>query len=110
MPLPFGEIATKDLLKYPKTVVLYACLVGIGWIADKIIPNDCQKEVQRWQSAFEREERRADHLSSANNALNAQHNQDVVLTKQQSQTIKTIDSLLNPLGNKAKEIIKQSKP
>jgi hypothetical protein len=109
MPSPLEEIALRDLVKHPKLILVYAAFLGSGWLVDKIIPNDCQKEVIRWQSAFDRSEKRGDSLSNLNYQLAAQHVQDVITTRQQGQTIKTIDSLLNPIGVKAKEIIKNSK-
>jgi hypothetical protein len=99
MPIPIGDIAIKDLLKYPRTVVLYAALVGIGWLAEKLVPSDCEKEVTRWQNAFYHSERRSDSLLEKKE----------LVIKSQYKTIQTTDSLLNQLGVEARLHISKNK-
>lgn len=110
MPLPFEDLALKDLVKHPKLVILYAVFAGLGWLGTRLIPDDCQKEVVRWQSLYTAEHRGRDSLQSTKDAL-YEHliavEQD---SSRQKKQIKKTDSLIYRLGEKADHLFKNKQP
>lgn len=108
MPSPIEELALKDAFKHPKLMILYAAFVGIGWLADRVIPNEDQKDAERWRRAYYQAEAGKDSVQRSKDELYSELLQKRGIIEQQHQTIKTIDSLLQPLGSKAKQILKHT--
>lgn len=99
MPLPFEEVL-EVLVRNPKRMIVYGALIGIGWLANRFVPDDCHQEVSRWQSLYYTTERARDSV---------QRSKDILLEEflQQKQQSKHTDSLIYKLGRKADSIFKK---
>jgi hypothetical protein len=99
MPSPTEEMTWKDLAKHPKLLLIYALFGGIGWLADRFVPDDCHKEVTRWQSLYYSEHRGKDSLQKTKDILY----EDLLNHKQKD---KVTDSLIYRLGKKSDQVFK----
>jgi hypothetical protein len=101
MPSPIEEIALRDLVRHPKLVILYAVFLGVGWLGNRIIPSQEEKDKESWKQMYYKVDAKRD---------STQRDYDRLLIEfyKQHQTIKTIDSLVTPLGKKATPILKHS--
>lgn len=108
MPSPIEQLALKDAFKHPKLMIIYLACMGLGWLADRLVPNEDQRDAKRWRDAFY-EERAAriasDH--SKDELYNELLFKNGIIDKQ-NETIKMVDSLVTPLGHKGKQILKHS--
>jgi hypothetical protein len=103
MPLPLEEVALKDLVKHPKLFLLYAALLGLGWVTNRLLPDDCHQEVSRWQSLYYVSERKRDSVQSSKDLLM----QSFIEQKQISRQEKLKDdSIFYHLNNRAKKVLK----
>jgi hypothetical protein len=103
------EIALRDLVKNPKAFILYAACIAIGWVVNRVIPDDCHREVTRWQSLYYVSDRRRDSLQTTKDVLYEQ----LLTEKQQNIKLKQADnhtdSLLIKLSHKAETVLKPKK-
>jgi hypothetical protein len=110
VPLPLGEFALADLVKHPKLFILYAALIGIGWLTNRLLPDDCHRDGERWRALYILEERRRDSVQATKDLLyEALLKQNAEDEKRKAEN-KVTDSLLSKLGNKADSIFKKQKP
>lgn len=109
MPSPIEEIAIRDLVKHPKLFIIYALLLGAGWIADKLLPDDCHKEIERWQSLYYATAHAKDSIQTTKDILY----EDLLNVQRENQEHKekdkVTDSLLNHLSKKADHLLKKQK-
>jgi hypothetical protein len=105
MPFATDELI-KDLLKNPKQSILYIVLVASGWAIDRIIPDDCQREVSRWQSLADRNAFGKDSIQQSKDVLY----EDLLNLKRENKAHlerdKKTDSLIFALGKKAESTFK----
>jgi len=99
MPLPFEETALKFLERKPRTFIIYAACIGIGWVINRIIPDDCHREVDRWQSAYYIATRSRDSIQASKDILY----EDLL---RQKRADRHSDSLLMNLSRKASTVLK----
>lgn len=109
MPSPIEELALKDLIGHPKLMILYAAFVGIGWLGNRLVPSAEEKDAERWREAYYHERSAKDSVQRSKDELYTQLLQSKALNLEQHETIKTVDSLLTPLGGKAKQILKNNR-
>ncbi len=103
MPFPLEEVSLKDLIRHPKLVLLYAAFVGIGLVVNKIMPDDCHREVAKWQSLAYTNARGWDSVQRTKDILY----EDLLIQKRENRVN---DSVLLEIGAKANKLLKYKKP
>lgn len=110
MPEPLEEIALRHLVKHPAAFLLYALCIGIGWLAPRLFPDDCQKANARLEKLYDSSLKRGDSIQSTKDQLYERYLVQRDTIKYQKQKDRTTDSLLRIIGTKAGVILKEKKP
>lgn len=106
MPTPIEDLAFKDAFKHPKLFIVYLVFGGLGWLGDRLIPTAADKDAERWRHAYYKAEAKADSIQKSKDLLYEALLSEKFKNRQQQEAIKAIDSLVTPLGQKAKQIQK----
>ena len=105
--MPLEEIALKDLVKHPRLFIIYGAFLGIGWLIQRVVPDDCQKEVARWQNLYYSTARGKDSVQSSKDVMYEDLLKEKHERMKEKLEHKKTDSLILTLGKKADHILKR---
>ena len=97
-----------DLVKHPKLLVIYFAFLAIGWCSTRFFPDDCHKDNLRLEQENDRYLKRGDSIQASKDALYERYLVQKDTIREQKQRDRKVDSLLQQLGNKADNIIKNN--